>query len=642
MKGELVKWNERGVYLLTKTKADQPKVCVDLICTVHKIIVATKEEILIEIPFQMIEQFSTTSENDNIICIELKDIRFLYLMFNNTEQRTSLLQTLKKIKQQEMASILIAFKRNEAGLKVDEGWNVYKAHLEYARLGLPNGFWVTSDVNEEYSLCDTYPNVLAVPKILDDAQLMAATKERSRGRIPVLVWLSLYGSASLCRCSQPLVGLSNRSLQGDAILLNAIHSTNKSHKLIIVDARPKANAIANSALGGGYESYSFSKTIFMNIANIHVIRESFIKLKEEIEQSSASKKVSIEFSSEAVDNWLEHVKTILTGAVKMAHIIAVKDQSVLVHCSDGWDRTPQLTSTTCLLLDPAYRTLKGFEILIEKEWCSFGHKFSERNGYFLSLGCDSKTEASERCPVFLQWLDTVYQIMYQFPTQFEFNEKFLIFIIDQLYACNYGTFLFDCEKTRTEIKVKETSTSLWTVANDDNNISQFLNPFFDKAASLEAPVLFPSVERSSLKFWKSYYLRWFPPPTIIGEFRSQSAGINDELLEKGQELQQQNTLLTKELISLQQRLGMPVTELKDVTEEIYTNEYSKKSFPSVPVPTVSNTSSNIIRSVFKKMSTPNPLSTFGDFQLSDFAEKHLKSDSDSGKKSKLTRLVKKT
>ena len=53
----------------------------------------------------------------------------------------------------------------------------------------------------------------------------------------------------------------------------------------------------------------------------------------------------------------------------------------MVHCSDGWDRTAQLTSLATLFLDPYYRTLTGFQILIEKEWLSFGHKFAHRIGH---------------------------------------------------------------------------------------------------------------------------------------------------------------------------------------------------------------------------------------------------------------------
>lgn len=62
---------------------------------------------------------------------------------------------------------------------------------------------------------------------------------------------------------------------------------------------------------------------------------------------------------------------------KYTFLIQVENHktSVLVHCSDGWDRTAQLTALAMLMLDPYYRTLRGFEVLIEKEWLSFGHKF---------------------------------------------------------------------------------------------------------------------------------------------------------------------------------------------------------------------------------------------------------------------------
>ena len=40
--------------------------------------------------------------------------------------------------------------------------------------------------------------------------------------------------------------------------------------------------------------------------------------------------------------WLEHIKSILNGALRIVRYITVHDASVLVHCSDGWDRTAQV------------------------------------------------------------------------------------------------------------------------------------------------------------------------------------------------------------------------------------------------------------------------------------------------------------
>lgn len=63
---------------------------------------------------------------------------------------------------------------------------------------------------------------------------------------------------------------------------------------------------------------------------------------------------------------------VLQAAAKIARLIDKKKSSVLVHCSDGWDRTTQLVALAQVILDPYYRTIEGFEVLIEKEWLAFG------------------------------------------------------------------------------------------------------------------------------------------------------------------------------------------------------------------------------------------------------------------------------
>lgn len=59
--------------------------------------------------------------------------------------------------------------------------------------------------------------------------------------------------------------------------------------------------------------------------------------------------------------WLKHIRSILETAWFIARAV-VNGVSVVVHCSDGWDRTAQVCSLAALLLDPFYRTIQGFQV----------------------------------------------------------------------------------------------------------------------------------------------------------------------------------------------------------------------------------------------------------------------------------------
>jgi len=117
---------------------------------------------------------------------------------------------------------------------------------------------------------------------------------------------------------------------------------------------------------------------------------------------------------------------------------------------------------------------------------------------------DKNAEDDQRSPIFLQFMDCVYQLFSQFPCAFQFNEKLLIFILDSMYSCHFGTFLFNCEKERKEYDLERTTVSLWSFVNDPKRVKEFLNPFYYP----DIGVLDVSGDMEDLKVWRGYYLRY--------------------------------------------------------------------------------------------------------------------------------------
>lgn len=384
------------------------------------------------------------------------------------------------------------------------GWHVFDINIEYARFGVPNNDWIQCWLNKDYKLCPTYPKWLFVPSEATSEIVTGSAKFRSQGRLPGLSFIYQPTGAAICRCSQPCVGITNNRSEFDEKMVSCIRMANKKskNKIYIVDTRPKVNAMVNKAGGKGYEDVkNYTDVLYKNfpIQNIHVMRESMAKLRNTLEMAISP---SAHLSGVEESGWLSHAKVVLNTAKFIARAVSVEGYSVLIHCSDGWDRTAQTSSLSQILLDPYYRSLNGFQVLIEKEWLAFGHKFVDR----CSLLCRNPDEAS---PIFLQFLDCVFQLQNQFPTHFEFNENYLIELYDMLTAGKFGTFLGNNEKDRNRQRLSERTFSIWGYLWE--NINKFINPYFEHGADINSDnsqVLHPSTDDRDLLLWTKMYCRY--------------------------------------------------------------------------------------------------------------------------------------
>ncbi|XP_024143929.1 myotubularin-related protein 1a isoform X2 [Oryzias melastigma] len=464
-----------------------------------------------------------------LVCKDMRSPRFA---FKVEETQPNVVEVLNKYAFPLSHNLpLFAFQYKETFPA--DGWKVYDAAAEYRRQGLPNESWTISRVNNSYELCDTYPSMLVIPTNITEEDLKRVASFRARHRVPVLSWIHPESQATIVRCSQPLVGPSDRRCKEDERLLQVIMDANaQSHKLTIFDARQSSVAISNKAKDGGFESESFyanAELIFLEIPNIHVIRDSQRKLKDMLYPT-----IDEAHWHSAIDqtHWLEYIRLLLAGAAKVAHKVESGKSSVVVHCSDGWDRTAQVTSLSMLMLDGYYRTLRGFQVLLEKEWISFGHKFCARVGHG-----DKDYANSERSPLFVQFVDCVWQMTRQFPSAFEFNELFLITVLDYLYSCLFGTFLCNSEQERVIQEVQTKTASLWSYINSQSE--DFTNPFYE---NYQNHVLYPLASSRHLELWTSYYARWNPhmrPQVPVHQTLKELLILRAELQRKVEELRRE-------------------------------------------------------------------------------------------------------
>jgi len=393
-------------------------------------------------------------------------------------------------------------------------WQLYVPDEEYARMGVdtsvqpaPDAPWTLSTANVLYELCSNYPQQIVVPRVMDDSEhLKAVASYRKWGRLPVLSWCggARANFVSLWRASQPNSSVTGPSRDSDKKYVLCLKAMRKNsgvdRDLMILDVRSEEAARRNMEHndGGFEEGYEGCRVEFGNVANIIHVRNAWEAMDRAVAQKC---KTNIEswWKDVSASGWYDHIASILECTQKVVEELHDHESSVLIHCSDGWDRTTQVTTLTMLCMDAHYRTVDGFFTLIQKEFCSFGHPWRTR----LALG---EEPTSSYSPIFFQWLECVYQLMEQFPEAFEFTSHLLLTLGTEVLSNRYGNFLSDTEADNRQI-VQRHTLSCWSalakahIAAGENRSSIYTRS--DAA-------LLPNISQDHKRVWTDYWFQYNP------------------------------------------------------------------------------------------------------------------------------------
>ncbi|XP_052278283.1 myotubularin-related protein 12-like isoform X2 [Dreissena polymorpha] len=299
-----------------------------------------------------------------------------------------------------------------------------------------NKTWRVADVNMSFDMSQSLPRYFVVPTALMNNDIQKAASHFSDRRIPIWCYTHINGNSLLRMSAQDSDTDQPREVSR---MLDAVKvASNQRNKPKIVKVEEKCPSCQE-------------------------VQESFVKLRkicmsdtmQEFSNQDAVWNTSLENT-----RWLLLVSRCLAACNEVAEEVTGGKRTVVIQERTGWDLSCLVSSVSQVLLDPHYRTLAGFQGLVQKEWVRMGHPFQR----YLSLVTVSEAD-TEQVPIFLLFLDCIWQLLIQYPAAFEFTETYLTTIWDSAYIGLFDTFLFNNDHQRYHFS-----------RNEGKNIKQFKLP----------------------------------------------------------------------------------------------------------------------------------------------------------------------
>ncbi|KAM6223116.1 myotubularin-related protein 12 isoform 2-T2 [Rhynchocyon petersi] len=394
-------------------------------------------------------------------------------------------------------------------------------------------------VNEEYKVCDRLPAYFVIPIALPEEEI---PHFQGHG-IPIWCW-SYHNGCALLKMSSLPKEQDDTVLQMQKSFLDGIYKTIHRPPYEIVKTEDLSSSFLS--LQEIQTSYSKFKQLFL-IDNSTEFWDTDIKWFSLLESSG----------------WLDIIRRCLKKAIEITECLEAQNLNVLLLEETASDLCCIVSSLVQVMMDPHCRTTLGFQSLIQKEWIMGGHCFLDRCNHL-------RQSDKEEVPVFLLFLDCVWQLVHQHPPAFEFSETYLTVLSDSLYIPIFSTFFFNSPHQKdTTVHQRQLSLPLTQsksspkrgffreetdhliknllgkriskLINASDELQDSFREFYDSWHSKPTDyhgLLLPRIEGPEIKVWAQRYLRWIPEAQILGGGQAATMHQLLEVMEEVQSLQE--------------------------------------------------------------------------------------------------------
>uniref|UniRef100_A0A1B0D6B3 Uncharacterized protein n=1 Tax=Phlebotomus papatasi TaxID=29031 RepID=A0A1B0D6B3_PHLPP len=398
-----------------------------------------------------------TSSRIEYLLIVCKNFRTLKFGFKNSEAKKgkNIADALLKFAFPTQHNLLFLYRYKEKYYNTIRNVTMFNKKSDWVselhRCGASTKDWRVLYIDNESSLPgNSMPMSYVIPKDITDEDYLQ-TAQTFRGARNA-IWVYQYDSASLIRMAE-LADKTDSRMENVVIeRVRACHPT-KRQPYIMDLTKP----------------------------TLHTINTSYQKLRQLCTPDSPKT------FSEQDDKFLKHLEASswllnVSQCLSYAHDVAGRmknGETVILQENEGRDMCCLISSLTQIILDAYVRTINGFQSLVQKEWVALGHPFSDR------LRHVNSPVVTEECPLFLLFLDCTWQLLQQYPQDFEFTETYLTTMWDAAFMPIFDTFQFNSEHDR--LVARNEGLILrpvwdWGEQFADKDIVYFSNPCYRRPA----------------------------------------------------------------------------------------------------------------------------------------------------------------